>query len=195
MDLLYVAENVLLATRKYKNWPAAIKAIAPRSEFEIVTLRNGLQMSWGYRSGSSLNVYLCRYMDRATAAAPKPILTVRGTPLAVASLVAYLMDADTGNALVNIRGQERHPMASTTKIMTALIAIEKGELDQIVTIKQEAVDEVKKYHGSSAQLVVGDQIRLKDLLYCFDVAIRERCGNHCSRNCRRQYIELCKYDE
>ncbi len=41
MDLLYVAENVLLAAREYKNWPAAIKARATRRDFEIVTLRNG----------------------------------------------------------------------------------------------------------------------------------------------------------
>src|SRR5207237_5352722 len=67
--------------------------------------------------------------------------------------------------LANVNGQKRLPMASTTKIMTAIIAIEKGDLNQEVTIQQDAVDEVKKNNGSSAQLVVGDKIRLKDLLY------------------------------
>jgi D-alanyl-D-alanine carboxypeptidase (penicillin-binding protein 5/6) len=56
-------------------------------------------------------------------------------------------------------------MASTTKIMTAIIALEKGDLNQVVTVKQDAADEVKKNNGSSAQLVIGDQIRLRDLLY------------------------------
>ena len=96
---------------------------------------------------------------------PKPILTVRGTPPAVSATAAYLLDADTGHVLVNVNGQQHLAMASTTKIMTALIAIQKADLNQIVTIKQDAVDEVKKNDGSSAQLVAGDQIRLKDLLY------------------------------
>jgi D-alanyl-D-alanine carboxypeptidase (penicillin-binding protein 5/6) len=96
---------------------------------------------------------------------PKPILTVRGTPPPVDSTVAYLLDADTGHVLVNIHGEQRLPMASTTKIMTAIMTIDKANLNQIVTIKQDAIDEVKKNNGSSAQLVVGDQIRLKDLLY------------------------------
>lgn len=96
---------------------------------------------------------------------PAPILTVQGTPPPIKSSAAYLLDADTNHVLVNINGQKRLLMASTTKIMTALIAIQKGRLDQIVTVQQDAVDEVKKNDGSSAQLVVGDQIRLGDLLY------------------------------
>jgi D-alanyl-D-alanine carboxypeptidase (penicillin-binding protein 5/6) len=57
------------------------------------------------------------------------------------------------------------PMASTTKIMTALIALQTGNLDQIVTIGQDAYDEVHLHDGSAAYLVVGDQIKLQDLLY------------------------------
>lgn len=96
---------------------------------------------------------------------PTPILTVRGTPPSVAAKAAYLLDADTGHTLVNINGQMRLPMASTTKIMTAIITIEKANLNQVVTIKQDAIDEVKKNFGSSAQLVVGDKISLRYLLY------------------------------
>ena len=96
---------------------------------------------------------------------PDPILTVQGTPPPIQFAAVYLLDADTNHVLVNINGQKRLPMASTTKIMTALLAIQRGKLDQIVTVKQDAVDEVKKNDGSSAQLVVGDQIRLGDLLY------------------------------
>src|SRR2546430_5123957 len=96
---------------------------------------------------------------------PDPVLTVQGTPPPIPSAATYLLDADTNHVLVNINGQKRLPMASTTKIMTALLAIRKGHLDQIVTVQQDAVDEVKKNGGSSAQLVMGDQIRLRDLLY------------------------------
>jgi D-alanyl-D-alanine carboxypeptidase (penicillin-binding protein 5/6) len=96
---------------------------------------------------------------------PTPILTVRGTPPPVSAEAAYLLDADTGHTLVNINGQMRLPMASTTKIMTAIIAIETANLNQVVTIKQDAINEVKNNFGSSAQLVVGDKIPLKYLLY------------------------------
>src|SRR2546428_6133240 len=44
MDVLYAAENVLLATRKYKNWMAAVTAIATRREFNKIILKNGLQI-------------------------------------------------------------------------------------------------------------------------------------------------------
>ncbi|MBV9259655.1 MAG: D-alanyl-D-alanine carboxypeptidase [Ktedonobacteraceae bacterium] len=96
---------------------------------------------------------------------PVPILTVQGTPPAIGAKAAYLLDADTGHTLVNINGQQRLPMASTTKIMTALITLQTADLNQVVTIKQDAINEVKKNQGSSAQLVVGDKIRLADLLY------------------------------
>jgi len=99
------------------------------------------------------------------APTPDHVLTVQGTPPPIQSAAAYLLDADTNRVLVNHNGQKRLPMASTTKIMTALLAIQKGNLDQIVTVQQDAVDEVKRNEGSSAQLVVGDQIRLGDLLY------------------------------
>jgi D-alanyl-D-alanine carboxypeptidase (penicillin-binding protein 5/6) len=96
---------------------------------------------------------------------PTPILTVRGTPPSVTAQAAYLLDADAGHTLANINGQMRLPMASTTKIMTALLVLEKANLNQVVTVKQDAVDEVKKNFGSSAQLVVGDKIPLRYLLY------------------------------
>jgi len=56
-------------------------------------------------------------------------------------------------------------MASTTKIMTAAIAIQAGNLDKVITIQQDALNEVNNNNGSNANLQVGDQITLKDLLY------------------------------
>lgn len=56
-------------------------------------------------------------------------------------------------------------MASTTKIMTALIAIESASLDRMLTVPQSAYDRVHLDDGSSAGLVVGEKLTLKDLLY------------------------------
>ncbi|GHO86260.1 D-alanyl-D-alanine carboxypeptidase family protein [Dictyobacter formicarum] len=97
---------------------------------------------------------------------PQPVLSANGqTPPALKSSVAYLLDADTNNVLANIRGNERLPMASTTKIMTAIIALEKSQPDQIVTVKEDAVKEVSENLGSSANLKAGDKVRMIDLLY------------------------------
>src|SRR5256884_8357274 len=105
--------------------------------------------------------------ELAPAPCPRrtPMLTVGGTPPPVSAQAAYLLDADTGHVLVDVRGEQRLPMASTTKIMTALIVIQTADLSQLVTIRQDAIKEVQAHNGSTANLVVGDQISLKDLLY------------------------------
>lgn len=96
---------------------------------------------------------------------PVAVLTVKGSPDDIGSQEALLMDADTGNILYASNAELPVPMASTTKIMTALLAIQSGKLGQQVTIGQDAPNEVIENDGSSAQLVVGDKITLQDLLY------------------------------
>lgn len=138
-----------------------------RRIFAIILLTLALILAIGIPilTFTPLGTRVLTSLSPAPTPTPKPILTVRGTPPPVDSTAAYLLDADTGHVLVDIHGEQRLPMASTTKIMTAIMIIDKANLNQVVTIKQDALDEVKKNNGSSAQLVVGDQIRLKDLLY------------------------------
>ena len=52
-------------------------------------------------------------------------------------------------------------MASTTKVMTALMAIEYGHLDEVVTVGRNAYG----VPGTSIYLDLGEQIPLRDLLY------------------------------
>ena len=96
---------------------------------------------------------------------PLPVITVKGIPPAITSNAAILLDAMTGHILDDVNGETPMPMASTTKIMTAVIAIQTGSLDQLVTVQRDAFDEVHLNDGSSANLVIGDKIPLKDLLY------------------------------
>lgn len=83
------------------------------------------------------------------------------TKLSLYAQSAVLMDADTGRVLYEKNGYQEMPMASTTKIMTCIIALENGNLDDTVTIS--------KYASTmpDVQLNVrpGEQYRLKDLLY------------------------------
>jgi D-alanyl-D-alanine carboxypeptidase (penicillin-binding protein 5/6) len=96
---------------------------------------------------------------------PKPVLTVVGTPPTVDTKAAYLLDGNTGHTLDDFNGETPLPMASTTKIMTAVLAIQDGNPNMIVTVHQDAINEVINNGGSSALLVLGDQIPLKYLLY------------------------------
>lgn len=96
---------------------------------------------------------------------PKPILTVAGKSPTVSASAAYLFDADTGHTLADFHGETPLPMASTTKIMTAIIAIQSADPEQLIPIHQDAINEVIQNQGSSAQLIAGDKIPLKDLLY------------------------------
>lgn len=52
---------------------------------------------------------------------------------------AVLIDADSGSVLFAENENARLPMASTTKIMTALIALESGDVDRSVTVSADAV--------------------------------------------------------
>lgn len=77
---------------------------------------------------------------------------------------AYLLDAASGRVLLNVQGHLRVPLWSTTKIMTALLAIERLQPDQIVTIEQAELDEVPP-GLSTAQLHATDQMSILHLLY------------------------------
>lgn len=70
-----------------------------------------------------------------------------------------LANTRTGAVLTGAKPTERLPMASTTKIMTALIAIEQSDPDDLVTVPPEAA-----IGGSTAELVVGERLRMDDLL-------------------------------
>ena len=60
------------------------------------------------------------------------------TPESLYSMGAVLMDADSGRVLFSKNARESYAMASTTKIMTCILALELGEDDQIVTFSDTA---------------------------------------------------------
>lgn len=74
---------------------------------------------------------------------------------------AVLMDALTGQILYSRAADVRRYPASTTKIMTLIVALEHGNSDDIVTVSPQAAG----VEGSTIWLEAGEQIRLEDLLY------------------------------
>lgn len=74
---------------------------------------------------------------------------------------ACLISADSGEILYAKNAETVHPMASTTKIMTALLAIEKNTLDDTVIVSANAASQ----EGSSIYLRSGEEISMKNLIY------------------------------
>jgi D-alanyl-D-alanine carboxypeptidase (penicillin-binding protein 5/6) len=74
---------------------------------------------------------------------------------------AVLMDAVTGKVLFEKRCRVRRPPASTTKIMTAILALEHGNPDDLVCASEHACSTP----FASLHLRPGEQIHLRDLLY------------------------------
>lgn len=74
---------------------------------------------------------------------------------------AVLMDADGQRVLISKDGRTMRPMASTTKIMTCILALEEGNLEDVVTASQKAASQPKVHLGVQE----GEQFILKDLLY------------------------------
>lgn len=71
------------------------------------------------------------------------------------------MELTTGEVLTECNADARLPMASTTKILTAIIIIEDCDLNEVITVPTEAVG----VEGSSIYLKKQEQINIKDLLY------------------------------
>lgn len=74
---------------------------------------------------------------------------------------AVLMDADSGRILFAKNGQEERAMASTTKIMTCILALEHASENEVVTASEQAASQPKVKLG----MTPGEQFYLKDLLY------------------------------
>lgn len=85
-------------------------------------------------------------------AIPPPVLKAKS---------AILVDAETGQVLYELRADERRAIASTTKMMTAILLIERGNLDDLVVATENAVH--TRY--ANLNMTPGETIPLRDMLY------------------------------
>ena len=72
-----------------------------------------------------------------------------------------LIDADTGRILCGKGIHDRSLIASTTKIMTAILALESCDPEAFFTVPEEAVG----IEGSSMYLKLGETLTIRELLY------------------------------
>lgn len=86
-------------------------------------------------------------------------------PKNVSAKGAYLLDAESGDEVWSKDADTARQMASTTKIMTATVAVKtKGALDKRVTVKKQYRDYVTEEGASTADLQVGDKLTVRQLL-------------------------------
>lgn len=93
-------------------------------------------------------------------------------PPELSATAAVLMDACSGRVLYAKRATVPRPPASLTKVMTALIALERGRPDEVVTVSAAAA----ATDGSSVWLEAGETQTLEDLVY----GLLLRSGNDCA---------------
>ncbi|MEA4964517.1 MAG: D-alanyl-D-alanine carboxypeptidase family protein [Oscillospiraceae bacterium] len=94
----------------------------------------------------------------------------------VAGTSAMLLDLNSGVILYSQNPDQKVYPASLTKIMTCLIAIENGNLTDTVTVTATALAGLDS-DGTVAELKVGEQMTLKDMLYCAYVpSANEACN-------------------
>ena len=84
--------------------------------------------------------------------------TVDESVMTASSII--LVDADTGAVLYEKGADEIRAPASTTKLLTAILTLEKMNLDQVITVPAEA-----KTTGSTMGLVPGQQVSIRTLLW------------------------------
>ena len=120
------------------------------------------------------------------AAPPRPSLGqiyglhATDDPLDLKSSVALVIDQDTHQVLFSKNSQAVLPIASITKLMTALVVTEAGlPLDETLTISQDDVDTEK---GSRSRLTVGTQLTRGEMLLLALMSSENRAANALGRH-------------
>jgi len=88
--------------------------------------------------------------------------TIDKAVLPVLSSRAYLIaDLDSGEIILEKNSDDIHPIASVSKLMTAVIATEKMNLQQVAIVSRDATNA----YGGQGGLTLGEKIRLSDLVF------------------------------
>ena len=104
----------------------------------------------------------------ATPSSPRPsaspAIQVAGAPGGIKAKGAVLADAATGQVLWGRDPGAERPMASVTKVMTALLVLESGDLGRQIRVPKAAFNYAWKYGGETASLRPGDTLTAQQLL-------------------------------
>jgi len=101
-------------------------------------------------------------------------------PLSLKSSVALVVDQNTGEVLFSKNPQAVLPIASITKLMTAVVVTDAGQpLDEVLTVTQDDVDVAK---GSPSRLRVGTRLARGELMHLALMSSENRAAHALGRN-------------
>jgi D-alanyl-D-alanine carboxypeptidase (penicillin-binding protein 5/6) len=102
---------------------------------------------------------------RAKIVPAGPVLAVAGAPKGVKAKAGILVDATTGQVLWSEGGNTVRPIASITKVMTALVILQGGGLDRKIAVPKAVTAYVAKYDANAAGLIPGQVFTVDELLH------------------------------
>lgn len=123
-----------------------------------------------------------------------PVSALTYPPIYVPGADAYvLMDAKSGQILASYQANKQVYPASTTKMLTAVVALENGDLDMEMTATQIAVSDIGK-DGMNIGIQAGEVIRMEDLLHAMLIVSANETANIIAENIcetREAFMNLC----
>lgn len=101
-------------------------------------------------------------------------------PLSLKSSVALVMDQDTNEVLFSKNSSAVLPIASITKLMTALVVVEARQpMDEVLEVTSDDIDTMK---GSHSRLAVGTKLSREEMLHLALMSSENRAANALGRN-------------
>jgi len=129
----------------------------------------------GLLSGTAVAGLLAAGLTAAAPAASAATTTTKtatntgaiatAAPAGVQAPWAEVANAATGADLWSRSSVSERPMGSVTKVMTAYVVIEAGDLNRVITVPEGVIAYDKKYDASTAGLVPGEKLTALQLLY------------------------------
>ena len=127
----------------------------------------------------------------STVLAINPSASTWPSDVSVEADGAIVIDAESGTVLYEKNSNNRYFPASITKILTALIVIEKCNLEDSLTFSYNAVHNVEA-GSSSAGFSVGDTVTVKDALYAMMLQSANEAANALAEHCAGSIEEFSK---
>lgn len=122
-----------------------------------------------FRGGLALLLTLLLTVSLVVTAAATAATVTASDDFSLDAKAAILVEIGSDSVLYEQDADEKLYPASLTKIMTCLLALEYGDLEDTVTVTESALEGLHP-DGSSADLLAGEQMSLNDLLYCVMLA-------------------------
>lgn len=101
---------------------------------------------------------------------------VNSTQLSLKLGAALMYEMNSGTLLYTMNPDAKMYPASVTKVMTCLLALEHGGFEEMVTVSEQVVAN-RDPDGSHCSLVAGEEMSLKNLMYCLMVASANDAGS------------------